>query len=67
MVNVITGSPAETAGILPGDIIVEFNGKDLNETPLATLIQQSKIGDPVKVVVVRNKQTVELTATIGEK
>src|SRR3990167_5144020 len=67
VVNVISGSPAETAGILPGDIIVEFNGKDLNETPLATLIQQSKIGDPVKVVVVRNKQTVELTATIGEK
>jgi serine protease Do len=57
--DVIPNSPAEKAGLLPGDIIVEYKGEkvsaekeeDLNKFQF--LISQSKVGEPVLIKMVR--------------
>ena len=51
--EVIPGSSADEAGIKPGDIITEFNGKKLTKHSLAELVAQTKIGDKVKVKIYR--------------
>lgn len=49
---VIVGSPAEKAGILSGDIILEVDGQKITRNdPLQNLIQKHKIGDSVKLKV----------------
>jgi serine protease Do len=57
--DVISNSPAEKAGLLPGDIIIEYMGakvsaekeEDLNKFQF--LISQSKVGEPVLIKMVR--------------
>jgi serine protease Do len=45
---VIPGSPADKAGIVENDIILEINGaKITEETNLASIIRQKKVGDAV--------------------
>jgi len=45
---VIPGSPADKAGIVENDIILEMDGKKLtSENSLATLIRNKKVGDSV--------------------
>ena len=58
------GSPAEKAGLKSGDIIVEFAGQKItNIYDYTYAIDAVKIGQPVKVIVLRDGQRVELTAT----
>ena len=58
------GSPAEKAGLKGGDIIVEFAGQKIaNIYDYTYAIEAVKIGQPVKVVVLRDGKRVELTAT----
>jgi len=64
--QVVKGSPAEKAGIKPGDIILEFNGKvveDWNQLPLMVSLQ--KPGERVKVKIYRDGKTLELWVTLG--
>lgn len=45
---VIPGSPADKAGIVENDIILEINGKKINDqTSLASLIRQRNIGETI--------------------
>lgn len=65
--NVVKGSPAEKAGILSGDIILEVNGKATTSTgQLRIHIGIKAIGDTVKVTLLRNGKNKELTVKIGE-
>jgi len=58
------GSPAEKAGLKGGDIIVEFAGQKIaNIYDYTYAMDAAKIGQPVKVVVLRDGKRVELTAT----
>lgn len=58
------GSPAEKAGLKGGDVIVEFAGQKIaNIYDYTYAIEAVKIGQPVKVVVLRDGKRVELTAT----
>lgn len=67
IISVATGSPAEQAGLKAGDIIVQFNGKNLSDNALTDLIQSVTIGAKADVVVLRNNQQQTLTVTIGER
>lgn len=61
---VIPGSPADKAGILENDIILEVDGKKLNEdTSLSLLIRDKKVGDSVvlKVLSKGKGKTVSVT------
>lgn len=58
------GSPADKAGLKGGDIIVEFAGQKIaNIYDYTYAIEAVKIGQPVKIVVLRDGKRMELTVT----
>ncbi len=67
--NVATGSPADKAGFQPNDVIVAINGaavaSDLHQA--VDLIKSNKPGETVNIVVLRNGQQTNLTATLGSR
>ncbi len=66
---VAEGSAAKKAGIEPYDIITSFNGKAvLNMEQLQKFIGECKIGDKVKIKVLRNgEEVIELEAVLQSK
>ncbi len=62
--DVTAGGPAAKAGIKAGDIVVEFNGKEIkNIYDYTAALNGIKIGKPTKVVVKRKDKKVELKIT----
>jgi C-terminal processing protease CtpA/Prc len=58
------GSPADKAGLKAGDIIVEFGGQKIaNIYDYTYALDAAKIGQPVKIVVKRGEERVEVTVT----
>ena len=56
VVSVDEGSPAEAAGMLPGDIIVELNGQVVSKvSDMTGMIAQMQEGDQLQVKVFRPK------------
>lgn len=68
VVNVVSGSPAETAGIRADDIIVKFNGSEIKEENggLTEVISRKKLGDIVSIEVWRDGKTLIFSATLSE-
>ncbi|GIV61758.1 MAG: serine protease [Rhodothermaceae bacterium] len=61
-------TPAEKAGLQEGDLIVEVDGKPLqNHLQLRTIIGNKRPGDQVKLVVVRDGERRTLTVTLAER
>lgn len=67
LVNEVTpGGPAEAAGVEGGDVIVKFDGKDVEEMrDLPRLVADTEVGSTVRVVVFRKGKTQTLRVTIG--
>jgi len=64
--NVTKGGPAEKANIKPGDVILEFDGKALNEmSELPRLVAATPVGKKLPVKVLREGKMMEVTITIG--
>lgn len=60
------GSAADNAGLLGGDIIVEFAGKEISDLYAYTYaLRAQKPGDEVTVVVIRDGERLTLTAVLG--
>ncbi len=58
-------SPAGKAGVRPGDVIVKFDGKDVDDhESLVGLIRAHKPGDTVKLGIDRDGKSLELEATL---
>jgi len=65
--SVIKGSAAEEAGIQADDQIISIDEEMCNSSSdVSKIIAEHKIGDKVKVVVVRNNKMITLTATLKE-
>ncbi len=59
-------SPAEKSELKVGDIILEFDGKKIQETSeLSRLVAATEIAKTVKIVVLRDIKEVELMVVIG--
>ncbi len=66
--DVDKGGPADKAGVKRGDVIVEFNGKKVeNSTQLRNMAAQTKPGTPVKIGLLRNGKETTLTVTLFER
>ena len=61
------GGPAEKAGIKRGDVIITFDGKEIeemNELPL--IVAQTPLGKEVEVTIVRDGKRIIKKVTVGE-
>jgi serine protease Do len=62
--GIIKGGPVDNGTILPGDVIIKFDGKDVDEMrDLPRVVAESPVGKAVDVVIVRKgvEQTVKVT------
>jgi serine protease Do len=65
--SVEAGRPAAKAGLEPGDVIVEFNGRPVSDNEaLVNLVVGTKPGTTVPVTVYRNKQRRAFNVTVAE-
>jgi serine protease Do len=63
---VVSGGPADKAGLQSGDIITKVNGTTLDAThSLQTVIGNYKPGDTVKLTVNRGGKTITINVTLG--
>lgn len=66
--DVRSGTPADKAGLKPGDILVKFDGKEIsNLYDFTYALQSHKPGDEVLVVVLRGNQTIEAKVLLTER
>ena len=65
--SVVAGSPAQKAGMKPGDVITEYNGRPVGRSEdLPRAVAETGIGRDVTVTVLRDGQRVTLTARIAQ-
>ena len=66
--DVVSGSPAEQAGIKSGDVIVRFDGKAIeNSTALRHRAAETAVGKSVEVELVRENKPVKLNLKVVEQ
>tara|TARA_B100001123_G_scaffold155950_1_gene180648 strand:- start:1111 stop:2511 length:1401 start_codon:yes stop_codon:yes gene_type:complete len=64
--SVADDSPSDKGGIVPGDIILEFDGKIINEMKeLPLIVAQTDVGKSVKVKIWRNKRELMKIIKLG--
>jgi serine protease Do len=65
--QVVSGSPAEKAGIEQGDVIVEFDGKEISDSKdLPRIVASSPVGKSVTVKVLRDGKATDRQVKLGE-
>ena len=65
--SVIPNSPAEKAGIKPGDVILDFNGSEVTEMrKLPILVAETKVNSRSNVTIWRNEKKKSLKVIIAE-
>ncbi len=64
--SVADNSPSEKAGVVAGDIILEFDGEKIQQMKeLPMIVAKTKVGKKVKVKIWRNKKEIEKIITLG--
>ena len=64
--GVTRGGPAEEFGLLPGDVILKFDGQDiLSMRNLPRIVANTPVGKAVDVVVLRKGADVNISVTLG--
>lgn len=67
-VSIEAGSPADSGGLLVGDIMIALDNQPVRHLDeLLALLSGDRVGREVPVLVVRGGQTQELAITIGER
>lgn len=65
--DVLDDSPADSAGVKEGDVIVEFNGKTIDDAgDLLHAVQKSKPGTKTTIVVIRDNDKKSLAISVGK-
>lgn len=65
---IVKDGPTDRAGIVPGDIVTSINGLSVTDRH-RSINQITDIfpGEPIKLVILRKNQLLEITATAGER
>ncbi|MEZ2127112.1 MULTISPECIES: Do family serine endopeptidase [unclassified Sinorhizobium] len=64
--GVIKGGPVDNGSIKPGDVILKFDGKAVNEMrDLPRVVAESPVGKEVDVVLLRDGKEITVKATLG--
>ncbi len=65
--NVSKDGPADKAGVKVGDVIVEFDGKDVkNSGDLPIIVARTSVDKKVRMKVLRDKKETYLSVVVGE-
>jgi len=65
--QVVSGSPAEKAGIEQGDVIVEFDGKEVADSKdLPRIVASTPVGKAVTIKLSRNGKVLDRQVKVGE-
>jgi len=68
IVEVLPGSPAEKAGIKEKDVVKKLNDKELtDQASFSAIMRATKPDDQLKVSLIRDKKTEEITVTLGKR
>jgi serine protease Do len=68
MVSGVPDGPGKDAGILAGDVILSFDGYDVDDTRgLVAAVGNAEVGKAVRVVVFRDGKTQTLLVTLGRR
>jgi S1-C subfamily serine protease len=66
--QISSGSPADGAGLLVGDVIVAFAGQPIHDgDELVTRLRGDRVGKAVPLTVIRGASPVDVTVTVGER
>jgi S1-C subfamily serine protease len=66
--QVFRNSPADKAGIRVGDVILQWDGHNVDsKTMLSRLVARTKVGSSVEVVIQQGQQKMTLSVTVGER
>jgi serine protease DegQ len=66
--QVSQNSPAETAGLFVGDVLVSFDGEPIEHAEdLVTRLRGNRIGKAVPITVLRGASPVDVSVTVGER
>lgn len=61
-------SPADTAGLMVGDVLVAFDGQPIEEADeLVTRLRGAGVGKSVPMTVLRGASAVDVSVTVGER
>jgi serine protease Do len=64
--DVTPGSPSEKAGLNAGDVIIQFDGRAINESKeLPRVVAETEVGKEVLVKVIRDSKEKEVKITLG--
>lgn len=65
--SVTSNSPSSKSGIKPGDIILEFDGKEISKSrDLPRFVASTKVGKKVQVVIWRSNKSRSFNVILGE-
>jgi serine protease Do len=65
--DVVENSPSEKAGLKRGDVIIEYDGKKIEEpSNLRNMIANTSPGEEHQMTVLRDNKTLTLKVTVGE-
>jgi len=68
LTNVVSGTPADTAGLQAGDSIIAVDGNSIDGSlSLVAQVREHSVGDKVTLTIVRNGHTQDLSATLTKK
>lgn len=65
VLNVFEGSPAEEAGLMPGDVVANIGGQEVNTSEeMRVAIQSHNVGDDIEITYFRGDEQRTTTATL---
>jgi len=66
--DVVSGSPAEKAGLQRGDVILKINNTDIkNSNDVSSIVSKSKINDTLVMLILRDGHTQYITVVVGKQ